>query len=171
MAGVKKGHFILSGDVDSGKTSKLLSFIESAKLLKIFFSGVVLRPVFSNAKVKYGYDLLILNSGEVSAQIPAFRETEKIGWHKFRKWHLNPAAFKLANEFVFIPCDIFVVDEVGPLELEDKNGFLPLIHKNYPEAPTTLTVVRSTCVKAFCQLLDKAGRRYNVLDKIDGIIS
>jgi nucleoside-triphosphatase THEP1 len=68
---------------------------------------------------------------------------------------LDCARDKLRRRAATAGCDLLMVDEIGPLELEQGEGFAPILDLLPVEGPThTLIVVRPALVEKLCQRLN-----------------
>lgn len=114
---------LLSGKSGSGKTTLCLKLIEKLKAKSFQVSGVVCPPEFNGTK-KTGIALLDLRSGEKRAlaqlTTPGSRGLQTHKW-QFNEDTIGWGNEKLANS---VPCDVLVIDELGPLEFERGLGFL-----------------------------------------------
>jgi nucleoside-triphosphatase len=114
---------LLSGASGSGKTTLCLKVIEKLKAKSFLVNGVVSPPEF-DGRTKTGIALLDLLSGEkrVLAQLRT-PESKGVQTHK---WHFNEEVTRWGNEKLAnsVPCDVLVIDELGPLEFERGLGFL-----------------------------------------------
>jgi nucleoside-triphosphatase THEP1 len=96
-------------------------------LVKLHKSGIIIRglispPIFENGK-KTGIALQDLETGEIK---PAARLREEVGSGLFtQKWQFDTEVMKWGDEVLSIacPCNLLVIDEVGPLELERGEGW------------------------------------------------
>lgn len=114
---------LLSGVSGSGKTTVCLKVIEKLRGKPLLIAGVLCPPEFDGT-TKTGIDLLDLRSGEkrVLAQL-TIPGTNGLHTHK---WHFNEDAIRWGNEKLAnsVPCDVLMIDELGPLEFERGLGFM-----------------------------------------------
>jgi nucleoside-triphosphatase THEP1 len=114
---------LVSGAINSGKTTKIKSLIASYKLANLSIAGFYSEKVFV-AKALVGYDLVLLSSNE---KIPFLRinslgTTDSIG-----PYFINKKAFAFTdNELLDAKSSIVIMDEIGRLELSN-NGFSTLL--------------------------------------------
>ncbi len=112
--------YLITGKVQEGKTTFLSELVEQLKKEELRITGFLSRGFFANGE-RTGFTLENLNTGE---QVPMATVEEREGWLKFRRFYFNPMAFKLGEKWVSSGLsqrpDLVVIDEVGPLELEEK---------------------------------------------------
>ena len=118
------GHlWILTGPRGSGKTTLCRRLAAEAKSLGWDVAGVVSPAVFDGGD-KTGIEALDLRSGE--SRLFARRPVDPDGGLSHRqRWVYDPIALAWGNQILSsaIPCDMLVVDELGPLELEAGQGW------------------------------------------------
>jgi nucleoside-triphosphatase THEP1 len=111
--------------------------------------GVLSPAVFENG-IKTGIDILDIRSG-ISHRLANLRQNENVGIFTER-WVFSQETLTWGNEVLAAstPCDLLIVDELGPIELESgggwQNGILALSTGQYRAA---VVVIRP-------ELLDKA---------------
>jgi nucleoside-triphosphatase THEP1 len=99
---------------------------------------------------KIGFEAVDVGSGE---RWPLARTDQELGGPRVGPYSLNPAALARALKVLrraaipetsaTVPCDLLILDEIGPLELEQGGGFAPILDLLPVEGPThTLIVVR-----------------------------
>lgn len=138
--------FILSGDVDGGKTGMAGRIVD--QLIK---SGWNIRGLLSTKKEddpeKHGYLIKDITSGKKSllcSQNPALGNI-KTGRFYFSEEGLTFGR-KILMQSLEKPTDLVVVDELGPLELNDK-GWTPAIEQLLTNSKTPhLWIVREKLV-------------------------
>lgn len=120
----ENGHlWILTGRRGSGKTTLCRRLAAEAKSLGWDVAGVV-SPAVYDAGEKTGIEVLDLRSGE-SRQF-ARRPAESDGSGTVHpSWIFNQIALAWGNQVLktVIPCDMLIVDELGPLEFETGVGW------------------------------------------------
>ncbi|MCF8226741.1 MAG: hypothetical protein K9J30_12760 [Bacteroidales bacterium] len=121
-----KNIFIITGKVQEGKTSYLEKLVKKFKPRNIKTGGFIARGTFKEGR-RTGFILHDL-SGETS--IPIASKKKQPGWIKFRSFYFNPDSFKAGEKFIKNAIqtnkELFVIDEVGPIEMEGK-GWLKVI--------------------------------------------
>jgi nucleoside-triphosphatase THEP1 len=99
---------------------------------------------------KIGFEAVDVGSGE---RWPLARTDQELGGPRVGPYSLDPAALARALKVLrraataetgaTVPCDLLILDEIGPLELEQGGGFAPILDLLPVEGPThTLIVVR-----------------------------
>ena len=151
---------ILTGPVRSGKTTLLRRIVQELRNRDFRVGGFLSLSVLRGGKVS-GYDLLVLTEGR---SFPFLREKGGKIWERIGPFFFIPATLEKARGLILQEkdTDIFIVDEVGPLELEGK-GLWPALNlvRSRP-APGLLLTVRSSALSAF---REKWGK------DVDGIFS
>jgi len=144
---------LLSGGIESGKTTLCLSLSERLTEVPLVVNGVVSPAVFENG-IKTGIDLRVLSSGK-TLRLAQLNPGSNIGLSTHR-WLFDESVITWGNEELAksTPCDVLIVDELGPLEFERGeglvNGFTAIESKEYK---TALVVIRPS-------LLPEAIRRW-----------
>ncbi len=119
----KPRRYLLSGDRQIGKTTLLLKLIDRADNLGVNVRGVISPAVFENGQ-KIGIDLLNVKTKQLSRLAdlnPSNPTSDSVTVH----WIFHPEILALGNTIFAhsVPCDLLVVDELGPLELERGQGW------------------------------------------------
>ncbi len=87
----------------------------------------VLSPARFERGVKVGIDVLDLRSGELRrlAHLRTMETASDVTGVVTQRWRFDAAALAWANQVLATatPCDLLVVDELGPLELEQERGW------------------------------------------------
>ncbi len=114
---------LLTGGRGSGKTRWCLHLLAQARASGIAVAGVVSPPVYT-AGHKTGIDLQDVASGACRrlAERPAPGESGTAGLG----WRFDPQALRWGNMLLaqLPPCDVLLIDELGPLEFRGEGGFL-----------------------------------------------
>jgi len=115
-----KNIFIVTGDRASGKTSLLTALTEEFRQRQRNIGGII-SPVMRVDSMRIGYDVINIQTGE---RVPLCRNEPngigiKIGEWIFRNDGIQFGRTAL-NPSSLIACDLIIIDEVGPLELENK---------------------------------------------------
>jgi len=141
---LKKGHHIITGKIGSGKSSCALSLAKRLVKQGKKVSGWI---SIKNMEEK-GYDIIFIRSSRFSRPKRFIREAKFSGSLKWRRFWFSGDIFRQAGLIVSAKKgDIFIIDEVGPLELEYHKGFWRYLARIYKTYPTTVTVVRRGCIK------------------------
>ncbi len=147
--------FLITGDIQSGKTSLCLDVIEAAREKGVRLGGVI-SPADFLAGEKMAIDLQDVRSGDRVrlAELLGDKESQI----STKRWAFVPEAVEWGNQILkdAIPCDLLVIDELGPLEFDRGegwiNGFESIASGEYKAA---LVVIRPS-------LLEKALDRWEV---------
>jgi nucleoside-triphosphatase THEP1 len=94
---------------------------------------------------KVGFEAVDVGSGE---RWPLAHADQDLGGPRVGPYSFDPAglarALRVLERAISTRCDLLMVDEIGPLELEQGEGFAPILDLLPVEGPThTLIVVRS----------------------------
>jgi|GEM_PF-6527908 len=133
-------HFILSDAVDSGKSSFVCELVRD-----LVDRGFMVRGWTTPARMeggkKVGHDFVGVAGGRIHEPI-VFTSAEPFeGSFPWRRWHLSGLAFERSDE-IEPSADLYVMDEIGPLELKEGAGFLTAARRAAKSAKSTLTVLR-----------------------------
>ena len=147
--------YLLTGENQTGKTNLCLDVIKLAKQMGIQLGGVISPGVFQQGE-KTAIDLLDIRSGE------RLRLADGIAAGKTKistqRWAFKTYAVNRGNQILqnAIPCDLLVIDELGPLEFWRGegwvNGFKVVASGSYKAA---LLVIRPS-------LVDEAFKRWDI---------
>lgn len=134
-------HLLLCDAIDSGKSRAVLALAQRLIAQGSDIAGFV-TPAFLQGGRKAGHDFIAIERGLIATPIPFTREAAFEGSFPWRRFHFSRAAFARAAT---LPLDasLFLLDEIGPLELEERRGFAPVARRAYERCPLTLTVLRS----------------------------
>lgn len=143
---------ILSGPVHGGKTTLLQNVIPEWKKRGCRIRGFLSPSVYKNG-TQEGYDFLDLERGN---RAPFLRRTGEVASERVGPYFFVPATLDFAGSLIrsAIPGDVFVVDEVGPLELT-KGGLWPAIAETLLRPfLRILLVMREGIVEDFLSLVN-----------------
>ena len=127
---------LITGPSGSGKSAWCAQFIEEARADGLNVGGVLSRPVLIQER-KVGIDLLDLITGE-GRRLATPRTAESEGLMTGH-WQFEPQTLTWANLILrdLPPCDIVIIDELGPLEFTRDEGLEEGMHivddKRFPE--------------------------------------
>ena len=145
---------LLTGDIETGKTSLCLEIARIAVEADLDVAGIVSPAVFEGDR-KIAIDAMDLRSRE-SRRLAILNGGEKTGLDT-RRWSFNPEVVSWGNQVLknAIPCDLLVVDELGPLEFHHQKGwvmgFSSIESRDYQVA---VVVIRPTLLKTAIQRWD-----------------
>ncbi len=139
---------LLTGEIGAGKTTAAGRCIELARARGYNCAGIW-APARVVAGQKTGIEAVNLGSGE--RRLLARRREKKRG-RPLGRYTFDPAVLAWANEAlkaaIAVPPDLLVVDEIGPLELEQGGGLAPVLGPLAEgRLPRALIVVRSRMLK------------------------
>lgn len=128
--------FIISGKKGSGKTTFLKEAIKFLKETEIQVGGIVAEGYWRNNQ-RESFDLINQTTGD---KIVFCQRDEVENWDKIRHFYLNPKGQKFGEASLKTSnlknCDLVVIDELGPFELEGKGWSFALkkliSHSNLP---------------------------------------
>jgi nucleoside-triphosphatase THEP1 len=138
----------VTGKKGAGKTRWCVDLIEYARTLDLKPRGLISPAIFENGR-KVGIDLMDLSSGE--RRRLAYLAGTADGDLQTTDWRMVTKTLDWGNSILekIRTCDLFVLDEVGPLEFELEVGLtvgLDILdsHKNFP----SVVVIRPSLLKA-----------------------
>lgn len=117
---------LLTADIGAGKTTFCAALADHARTAGWDVAGILSPPVFENG-VKTGILAQNLRTGETrtlaisSTQFPTPDHQLPLG-----NWLFSPSTLSWGNQTLTaaLPCDLFIVDELGPLELLRNEGWI-----------------------------------------------
>jgi nucleoside-triphosphatase THEP1 len=151
---------ILTGEIQSGKTTLCLAVADAARQDGIQIGGLLSPGIFEHGE-KTAIDVLDLKTSqqkrlaELKGRQPSDLETNR--------WAFRPEVVAWGNQVLLkaVPCDLLLIDELGPLEILRGegwvNGFQAVESEDYQGA---LVVVRPS-------LLQEVSRRWKISRIID----
>ena len=112
--------FIVTGSQGAGKTSFCRHLIASAREAGWQTAGLLSRPVFEDS-TRTAIEVEDLRSGE-TRRLAVRSESPTPG---SKHWQFDPSALAWGTHVLAAstPVDLLVVDELGPLEFEQKTGW------------------------------------------------
>lgn len=149
--------FILTGPVNSGKTTLLKRVVKELKKQKFKVDGFLSEALWENEE-KIGFNLFDLRGERV---IPYIRKSGQRDWERSGSYFFTPQGMNWAKQAILrsAEADIFVVDEIGPLELSGK-GLWPALDKiTFERAQIFLFVVRKSILNDLLKVLRKGKKR------------
>ena len=138
---------ILTGEIGSGKSTICLKILERLRETPLDVTGIICPPIITGTK-KTGIELLDLHSSQKHqlAQLNSLG-TDGIQTHR---WHFNEDTLHWGNTILekATPCDVLIIDELGPLEFDRGLGFTNgLTALDAGEFDFAFVVIRTTLVK------------------------
>jgi nucleoside-triphosphatase THEP1 len=118
-----EGITILTGGRGIGKTRTCLRLVEQARQAGWSLAGVLCPAVFEDGE-KIAIDMLDLTTGELRRL--AHRENRQTGFEVTDHWNFDNAVLDRGNKILGLAgiCDLFFVDELGPLEFYRRQGWV-----------------------------------------------
>jgi len=159
MSGAKQKQniFLITGDIQGGKTSYLSELVDVLKKRSLSVGGFLAPGSFKSGE-RSGFKLLNLKTG-VEMSMASTEETD--AWEKFRRFWFNPDAFIQGRKWIQAcleqQTDIVVIDEVGPMEIEGRGWFETLESLLGSSVPVQLWSVREN-------LTSEVMRRWKIPD-------
>lgn len=140
----------LTGGRGVGKTTVCQVVAELARRREYRPGGVVTPAFYEGHGAKVGLEAMDVGSG---ARWLLARTDRELGGPRVGPYSFDPAALaralKVLRKAATAGYDLFIVDEIGPLELEQGEGFAPILDLLPLEGPThTLIVVRPELLDA-----------------------
>ena len=146
--------FILSDRVDSGKSTFCMKCIDELIPRGVSINGWI-TPAHMTDGRKTGHDFVAIENSAIQDAIPFTREDAFENSFSWRRWYFNQQAFDHASQlvdnsqFTIHGSQLFVMDEIGPLELDEKGGFFTTMQRALSEANNTFAVIRTGLVDKF----------------------
>ena len=115
---------IITGLPGSGKSTLCQTVIQHAQMYKIEIKGVLSPPVFQSGE-KIAIDLVDLSSGQRTRLAQLRRSGENDTQITTQRWAFDPAMMEKGSQILAssTPCELLVIDELGPLEFTRKMGW------------------------------------------------
>ena len=114
--------WIITGDREAGKTRFCQAVLHEARRRHLTVAGILSPAIFSQGKKMV-----------IEAEDPASSEKhllatlrEEVPDAITRRWKFDDNAMKWASTVIgrSTPCDLLIIDELGPLELEHQQGWI-----------------------------------------------
>ena len=114
---------LITGDHGTGKTRWCEHKVSQARAAELGLSGLISPPVFEDGR-KVGIELLDLSTGE-RRRLAGLRGSASLGLMT-ADWLFDPETIAWGNRRLSEcgPCDVFILDELGPLEFHRHTGLL-----------------------------------------------
>lgn len=156
---------LLAGQRGVGKTTTCQRLVEIASRQGYRVSGVLAPALFDQSGAKVGFEAVDVGSGErrILARADSDLGGPRIGRYSFDLTSLSWACDLLQRAFA-TGCDLLIVDEIGPLELERDQGFVTILRHLQRKTPChTLLVVRNELLNELRRHLPQAELRYRMV--------
>jgi len=125
--------WIVTGERGVGKTTFCRRLMEMANAAGWDVAGLLSLPRYEG-EVKTGIQILDLRQG--ASRIMASTRPNEVEGFRFCGWTFSEAALAWGNEILrrATPCDLLIVDEVGPLEFDAGSGMTACFQELESEA-------------------------------------
>ncbi len=144
---------ILTGPFGSGKTTACLQLADLARQRGLDCAGII-SPARFDGGVKVGIDLLNARTGECRPLAEANDQPAELRTTRYR-FDAGVMAWGAEILNTACPCDVLIVDELGPLELERGQGWINALDVlRDGQFDAAVVVVRPGLVDAFCAAID-----------------
>lgn len=156
---------LLTGQRGVGKTTACQRLVEIASQRGYRVAGVLTPALFDQSGAKVGFEAVDAKSGErrVLARAHGDLGGPQIGRYSFDLTSLNWASHLLQRALA-TGCDLLIIDEIGPLELERGHGFVAILRHLQRRPPChTLLVVRNELMNDLRPHLPQAQLRYRIV--------
>ena len=152
---------ILTGPVGGGKTTLLKAAIPAFRARGIRVGGYLSERVMEGSTV-LGYDLLDIRTGR---RHPFLRVAGRPGEETVGPFALDPAGLAAAIDMIGSenPSDVFILDELGRLELEGRGVWPAARHLLETEKRDIVIVIRAALLEAYQALFRAEGRPVSVV--------
>lgn len=140
---------VVTGERGAGKTKYCLEQVLAVREKGWVVRGI-LSPAIYDAGRKTGFYLRNLENDEQRLSGTLNPDINLGG--QFRHWSIDTSVFEWGNQILSAidVCDLFVIDELGPLEFEEKKGYTAafdcLKNADFQQA---LVVIRPECIANF----------------------
>ena len=139
--------FIITAAVGSGKTTFAKEIIQSLQKQGVRCKGFLSIGTMEN-NIRSGFRLEDIHT---SGSVILCKTTYQEGWTPTGRYFFNPDALKFGNEILnpanLLDADLIVIDEIGPMELNNQ-GWAESIRALCQNMPTTqLWIVRESMVR------------------------
>ncbi|BBE30002.1 hypothetical protein OSSY52_01430 [Tepiditoga spiralis] len=132
---------IISGEINSGKTTKLINIFKTTG-----GDGFAAIKVYKNNEF-YGYNLTRLSNNEIIPFISIDKFDDEL--FKLSRFSFSKKGFIFANKIIdetLINKKTLYIDEIGPLELS-KKGFYTSFKKALKKNIEIYVCIRSSCIQ------------------------
>jgi nucleoside-triphosphatase THEP1 len=151
---------IITGDLESGKTSLCQEIIRFAQKSGINTTGLVSPGIFRDG-LKTAIDVQDISTGE-SRRLAELRDHPGTGLET-KRWSFSPEAVSWGNRVLTkaTPSDLLIIDELGPLEFNRAEGWVAAFEViDQAQYQAALLVIRPS-------LVQQASRRWEIKRVLD----
>lgn len=116
--------FIITGSVGAGKSAFCARLIEPARSAGLKIGGILSPGIFENGQ-KIAINAIDLSSGQSTILATLRSSADQAADLQTPRWQFSSPAMAWGNAVLqtATPCDLLVVDELGPLEFEQNRGW------------------------------------------------
>ena len=145
--------FVLTGEIDSGKSTAVANLCRDLIAKGYTLSGLITTAHMIDGR-KVGHDCVFIKNNRLRDPVVYTRLSPFPRSSQWRRYHFNTDVFSDSGT-LRTDCDLFVIDEIGPLELEHREGFLLLLERllRQEPPPPLLIVARKQSLDALKSLL------------------
>jgi nucleoside-triphosphatase THEP1 len=164
-------NFILTDKIDSGKSGYVLALAKRLTEAGREVSGWITVAHMERGE-KVGHDMVKIERGKCSAALPFTRQVPFEGSFPWRRFHFSSCAFEDAENLA-TDVDLFIMDELGPLELEEGKGFIAVARRAMAGKADTLIVARDGLEGRVAQLAGEEARSFSLAqtDELESALS
>lgn len=150
--------YLLIAPSGAGKTTFCAALADEAHAAGWDVAGILCPPIFENG-IKTGIRAQNLRTGETRPLAVASHLSSATSHLSLGNWLFDPTVIDWGNEILAAtpPCDLFIVDELGPLELIRGEGWFNALevlrHLNYKIG---VAVVRPSLIESAQKLFSEA---------------
>ncbi len=157
--------FILTGDVQAGKTTWLKQFVQELRAQSLRHHGFLSEAVMEGGRT-VGYNLYDLES---RSSAPFLRDKGEDGWERTGPFFFIPSGLARAREIIARreTDSLLIVDEVGPVELLGRGIWPALEQVLFSSGPISLLVIRKSILEDFFNILPRERVRVFELSSAD----
>ena len=125
--------FLLTGPINSGKSSAVAQIAQRLREEKIAIGGIVSLPILQSG-IKIGFDALCLSTRKTAnlARFKTLVRNPTLADIAIGQWIIFVEGIKFCNQQIEETLQnnpqIIIIDEIGPIELQGK-GFRPVLDK------------------------------------------
>jgi len=139
---------ILTGPFGSGKTTACRQLADLARQRGLDCAGIVCPARFEGTR-KIGIDLFNLRTSECRPLAKVDDQPAALRTTRYR-FDADVMAWGAASLDAACPCDLLIVDEIGPLELERRQGWVNALNVlREGQFDLAVVVVRPSLIDAF----------------------
>lgn len=148
--------WVLTGERGVGKTTHCRTLVEQARTAGWDVAGL-LSPAIFEIGVKTGILTQDLQTGEVRplAMLSRFKVKRSTFNLELGQWLFDPTVVDWGNQILQSrqPCDLFIIDELGPLELFRGEGWVNAFDAlRLVRYRLGVVVIRPECIDAFAKM-------------------